>query len=429
QTAIQQLGAGQSLTDSFTAVSSDGTASQIVTVTIHGTNDQPVIGGVNTGSVTEDVAVVSGNLTTSGVLTIADADAGQSNFTAQASTLGSNGFGTFTLAASGAWTYTANDSQTRIQQPGPGQSHTDSFTAGSSDGPASQIVTVTIHGTNDQPVIGGVNTGSVTEDVAVVSGNLMASGGLTNAAHDAGQPNFTAQASTLGSNGFGTFTLAANGAWTYTANDSQTAIQQLNAGQSLTDSFTAVPSDGTARQVVPVTIPGTNDQSVIGGVNTGSVTEDVAVVSGNLTTSGVLTIADADAGQSNFTAQASTLGSKGLGTFTLGASGAWTYTANDSQTAIQQLNAGQSLTDSFTAVSSDGTASQVVAVTIHGTNDQSVIGGGNPGSVTEDVAVVAGNLTTSGVLTIADADAGQSNFTAQASTLGSKGLGTFTLGA
>ena len=67
----------------------------------------------------------------------------------------------------------------------------------------------------------------------------------------------------------GTFTLAADGTWTYTASNSQTAIQQLNAGQSLTDSFTAVSSDGTASQIVTVTIHGTNDVPVIGGVNTG----------------------------------------------------------------------------------------------------------------------------------------------------------------
>ena len=84
-----------------------------ITVTIHGTNDVPVIGGVSTGDVTEDVNVVAGNISTSGALTIADVDAGQSNFTVQASTPGSNGFGTFTLAANGAWTYTANDSLAR----------------------------------------------------------------------------------------------------------------------------------------------------------------------------------------------------------------------------------------------------------------------------------------------------------------------------
>jgi len=82
-------------------VSSDGTASQLVTVTINGTNDVPVIGGVSTGAVTEDVGVVAGNLTTGGALTIADVDQGQSTFAAQAGTLGSNGYGTFTLAANG----------------------------------------------------------------------------------------------------------------------------------------------------------------------------------------------------------------------------------------------------------------------------------------------------------------------------------------
>ena len=58
-----------------------------------------------------------------------------------------------------------------------------------------------------------------------------------------------------------------NGNWTYAANDSQTAIQQLGAGQSITDSFTAVSSDGTASQLVTVTINGTNDVPVIGGVS------------------------------------------------------------------------------------------------------------------------------------------------------------------
>src|SRR5262249_50819660 len=157
---------------------------------------------------------------TSGALTIADVDAGQSNFTAQASTPGSNGFGTFTLAANGAWTYTANDSLDRKSVVEGERAVPDSSTALSGDETTNRVATVTIHGTNDVPVIGGVSTGDVTEDVNVVAGNIFTSGALTIADVDAGQSNFTAQASTPGSNGFGTFTLAANGAWTYTANDS-----------------------------------------------------------------------------------------------------------------------------------------------------------------------------------------------------------------
>ncbi len=371
----------------------------------------PVIGGVSTGAVTEDVAVVAGNLATSGALTINDADQGQSNFVPHASIAGT--FGTFTLDDAGNWTYTADNSQAAIQQLGATDHITDSFTAVSSDGTATQLVTVTINGTNDVPVIGGVSTGAVTEDVAVVAGNLATSGALTINDADQGQSNFVPHASIAGT--FGTFTLDDAGNWTYTADNSQAAIQQLGATDHITDSFTAVSSDGTATQLVTVTINGTNDVPVIGGVSTGAVTEDVAVVAGNLATSGALTINDADQGQSTFAA-ARPRSLATFGTFTLDAGGNWTYTADNSQAVvIQQLGATDHITDSFTAVSSDGTATQLVTVTINGTNDVPVIGGVSTGAVTEDVAVVAGNLATSGALTINDADQGQSNFVPHAS--------------
>ncbi|WP_218005435.1 VCBS domain-containing protein, partial [Variovorax boronicumulans] len=286
-------------------------------------------------------------------------------------------------AADGGWSYTADNSQAAIQQLGAGQSISDSFTAVSSDGTASQLVTVTITGTNDVPVIGGVATGATSEDASTPK--LSASGALTIADVDAGQSNFVPQASTAGSNGHGNFTLAADGSWSYTADNSQAAIQQLAAGQSISDSFTAVSSDGTASQLVTVTITGTNDVPVIGGVASGAVSEDASTP--NLSTGGALTIADVDQGQSNFEPQASTAGSNGYGNFTLAAGGSWTYTANNSQAAIQQLGAGESLSDSFTAVSSDGTASQLVTVTITGTNDVPVIGGVASGAVQEDLAV------------------------------------------
>src|SRR5206468_2038303 len=123
---------GQSLTESFTAVSSDGSASHTATVTIHGTNDLPVIAGVASGDVSEDVAVDgSGNLTAAGALTIADPDLGQSNFTAQAATAGT--YGTFTLDAAGNCTYAPHSFPTPRSSDLNGQSLTESFTAVSSD--------------------------------------------------------------------------------------------------------------------------------------------------------------------------------------------------------------------------------------------------------------------------------------------------------
>src|SRR5882672_8801703 len=282
--AIHPLVTGTSITDSFTAVSSDGTASQQITVTINGTNDVPVLGGVHLGAVSEDngaAGVAAITLMTSGVLSIADVDQGQSTFAVQAGTTGSNNYGTFTLAADGHWSYSADNTQTAIQQLGAGQSLTDSFTAVSSDGTASQQITVTINGTNDVPVLGGVHLGAVSEDngaAGVAAITLMTSGVLSIADVDLGQSNFAVQAGTTGSNNYGTFTLAADGHWSYSADNTQTAIQQLGAGQSLTDSFTAVSSDGTASQQITVTINGTNDVPVNTVPAAQSVNEDTAKV-------------------------------------------------------------------------------------------------------------------------------------------------------
>ncbi len=94
------------------------------------------------------------------------------------------------------------------------------------------------------------------------------------------------------------------------------------------------------------------------------------MVGGQISTGGTLSVADSDAGQATFQAQPGTNGA--YGTFTLAADGTWTYTANNSQAAIQQLGDGQTLTETFTVKAADGTTSSVT-VTINGTNDAAVI--------------------------------------------------------
>jgi len=113
------LAAGATVKTVFTVTVTDdhgATATQNVTVTINGTNDVPVLGGVHIGAVTEDngaAGVAAITLMTSGVLTIADVDQGQSNFTAQAGTTGGNNYGTFTLAGDGHWSYSADTRRRR----------------------------------------------------------------------------------------------------------------------------------------------------------------------------------------------------------------------------------------------------------------------------------------------------------------------------
>ena len=79
----------------------------------------------------------------------------------------------------------------------------------------------------------------------------------------------------------------------------------------------------------------------------------------------------------------------GYGTYALDAAGVWTYTLDDSNAAVQALNGTATLTDSFTALTADGTA-QVVTITINGANDAAVISGDTSGTVVEAGGVGSG---------------------------------------
>ena len=211
---------------------------------------------------------------------------------------------------------------------------------GDNDTVLSVSSTVGVTPVNDPAIIGGADTGGVTEDAS--SPNLTTSGTLTITDVDSAA-TFTA-ATISGGSHHGTFTIDTAGAWSYTADNSQTAIQSLGLGSTLTDTFTVTSADGTTHDVT-ITITGTNDVAVIGGVDTGSLTEDATTP--NLSTSGTLTITDVDTGQASFTA-ATISGGSHHGTFSIDTAGAWSYTADNSQTAIQSLGLGDTLTDTFT---------------------------------------------------------------------------------
>ncbi|WP_172203783.1 S-layer family protein, partial [Niveibacterium sp. COAC-50] len=430
QSAIQSLGAGQSLTDSITVKSADGTASQVISVTINGTNDGATIGGTATGTVVEAGGVanaIAGTPNASGTVTVSDADAGQSSFQAVAPASLSGTYGTFTFnAATGAWTYALDNTKAATQALTNGQIVHDTLTVTSLDGTATKAIDVTVTGANDTAAITGTATGTMTEDVAVTSGYLTASGSLAVSDVDSGEAVFQTPATLAGT--YGTFTFnTTTGAWTYAANNSQAAIQSLGAGQSLTDSITVKSADGTASQVISVTINGANDVAMIQGPATGSVTEAGGVnnaTAGTPTTSGNLIISDTDAGQSSFLAPASLAGTYGNFTFNT-TTGAWTYTLDNTKATTQGLVGAQVVHDTLTVSSLDGSASKTIDVTVTGANDNAAITGSATGSVTEDAAVSGGNLIASGALTVTDVDAGQAVFQSPASLAGTYGTFTF----
>src|SRR6185369_8140170 len=122
-----------------------------------------------------------------------------------------------------------------------------------------------------------------------------------------------------------------------------------------------------------------------------------------------------DTGENHFLAPASLLGTYGSFTFNPD-TGVWGYTLNNAAGNVQSLTAGQVVHDTLTVISADGTASQVIDVTITGSNDGASISGTTTGSVKEDVTLTAG-----GTLTVADIDTGENHFLAPASLLGTYG--------
>jgi len=165
----------------------------------------------------------------------------------------------------------------------------------------------------------------------------------------------------------GTFIIYADGTYSF---DPGTDFQYLAEGQPGQTSVWYTVSDGeggTSQALLTVTIMGKNDAATITGSGADTVYEDSAVFA-----SGKLTVSDPDANQSFMQAQS---GVPGLyGTFTVDVNGNWTYQLNNALAAVQNLKAGQTLSESFSVASQDGTASSPVTVTIVGTNDAPISG-------------------------------------------------------
>jgi len=114
----------------------------------------------------------------------------------------------------------------------------------------------------------------------------------------------------------------------------------------------------------------------------------------------VLTISDVDDGEAKATVDA---GQTSNGNYWVDENGEWSFVVDN--TKIQHLGAGKTIIDNFTVTSQDGTATQEVAVTITGINDQAVFSGTDAGAVSEDRAKV-----THGQLTVTDVDDGEAGF-------------------
>ena len=299
---------------------------QIVTVTITGTNDEPTITAASTddtGAVTEDDAAT---LSDTGTIAFNDVDLIDVHTTSvldnPANTLG----GTLTLGAvtespttqagSVGWTYEVDNAA--VQYLAAGETASESFTITIDDGQGGmvdQIVTVTITGTNDDPVI-FVGAGD-SAGISVDEGNSPVAAGATLSVYDtdvtdtvtvsASLNSVTGNAGSLPSSTLDSMfqvdpgnvigAAQATGQINWNFDSGSENFDYLAQGESLVLVYDVVANDGTGdsnTQQVTITINGTNDAPVIttevSDSNSASLNDGIIALSAN----GTLTVADAD---------------------------------------------------------------------------------------------------------------------------------------
>jgi VCBS repeat-containing protein len=396
------LGKDDSVVDTLVVKALDGT-SQTISVTVKGKEDAAVISGDIKGDATEDATIT----TATGQLTVVDPDAGQSSVKAQAATAGT--YGSFSVDATGKWTYALDNSKAATQALKKDEVKTDAFTVVSADGATNQTVTVSVKGVNDAATIVGNAAAEVTDE----AGKKAASGKLDVTDVDTGEAGVISQTNFQGT--YGSFNISASGAWDYALDSSKAATQALGAGQSANETITVTSADGGTTKDIVIKVTGVNNAATVTGTKEGVATEDNASLN---TTGGTLVVADPDAGESEFKVPTNLAGT--YGAFTITAQGVWTYTLDNSKAATNALAVGKNVTDKLTVLSKDESVSTEIVVTITGANDVATITGTKTGAATEDSAVDA-----MGTLAVNEVDTGEAVFTVQTPLVATYGIFTF----
>jgi len=382
-TAAQSLGANESATENYVVNIADGhggVAQQTVAVTIVGINDAPTTTPVTLTAIAEDSGA---RLITQSELLGNAIDVDGDGLTATGLSIVSGGLGSLTNNGNGTWSYVAatnDDTQA-------------SFSYSITDGALSVAGSASLDITpvNDAPVNATPGAQTVNEDQA------LSIGGLSVSDVDAGGASLTTTLSV----GHGTLAVSGGGAAvsgsgtgsvTLTGSPSQINATLANnvtyqgvANYNGSDTLTVNTNDNGASgaggahsdsDTVGITVNSVNDAAVIGGTSSGSVTEAGGSGPGVPQATGTLTVTDIDS-PATFQA-ASGASASGYGTYAVNTGGSWTYDLNNASTTVDNLNDGQTLNDSFTVQSADGT-SKTVTITINGTTDNQNLAGGSGG--------------------------------------------------
>ncbi len=213
---------------------------------------------------------------------------------------------------------------------------------------------------------------------------------------------------------YGTLTIGADGSYTYIANSS--SAEALPAGgDPVTDTFTYTV-DSVAEATLIITVTGANDApvaqndtgyikeggtltvansgSAVSGTSTGSNTGDItdndtdADASSTATITSITATTAGGSAQTTFSSNSETV-TGSYGTLTINSNGSYSYAANSN---ISGLDAGDSnITDVFTYIVSDGTATDTATLTINIIASQDLTARNDTGTVNEDATLTVDN--------------------------------------
>ncbi|WP_218015204.1 VCBS domain-containing protein, partial [Cobetia sp. 5-11-6-3] len=477
--AFDNLAVGESLVLDYTVVVTDSqgvTAEQVVQITINGSNDAPVIAIESDDSAVESLTETDAPLTTAGTLSVSDLDTTDDvtpSVTAATATGDTDGLSNDQLlnmlsvdadaiidgvSNDGTLNWTFDSSSVAgeaFDHLAVGESLVLDYTVVVTDSQgvtAEQVVSITINGSNDAPVIALEGDDSAAESLTETDGTLTIAGTLSVSDLDTTDdvtPSVTAVTATGDTDGLtnaellGMLSVDADAIidgvsndgtlnWTFdSASVAGEAFDHLAVGESLVLDYTVVVTDSqgaTAEQVVSITINGSNDAPVIAIEGDDSASESLTETDNTLTTAGTLSVSDLDTTDDvtpSVTAVIATGDTDGLtnaellGMLSVDADaiidGAnndgtlnWTFDS-DSVTgeAFDHLAVGESLVLDYTVVVTDSqgaTAEQVVSITINGSNDVPVIAIEGDESASESLTETDDNLTTAGTLSVSDLD-------------------------
>ncbi|WP_283205808.1 VCBS domain-containing protein, partial [Methylobacterium cerastii] len=338
----------------------DGTT-KVVSFTINGVNDAAVIGTPTVASVTEDSGVTNGNLVATGSISITDTDTGEATF-ATTVVKATDALGALVLNTDGTYTYTVANAA--VQSLAQSETHVDTFTVSAADG-TTKVVSFTINGVNDAPVVSAAVTGTATEDGAKVTLDALAN--ATDVDHGAVLSVVSVPT-----------TLPAGVSYdatshSFTLDPTNAAYQALAQGQQQTVSVTYAVSDGTASvaQTASFVVTGVNDAPVAINdtaalVQRTSVIGNVLINDRDIDTGDTLQVGQIGHGTASATVTTAGVQLVGdYGTVTIKSDGSYAYAASKEGT----LAVGATGTDAFTYSVSDnhgGTTTAALSFTVTG---------------------------------------------------------------